>query len=237
MGVIIFNGVSSLDYGIQVESPPNYEIPERNYEITPIPGRNGELTLDRGGYKNVNRSYQIAIGAVGGDFTTLANKISKWLHSGSGYARLEDSYEPDHYKLATYSEDGSISNILQQAGRLTINFNRKPQRFLKTGDTKSIITIPTTLVNPTDQSALPIITVKGSGAGVLHVGSYVVTISDIINYIDLNSDIEEAYNGIINLNGYITLSNGFPKLIPGDNLISFSGGITSVEVLPKWWTI
>jgi phage-related protein len=40
-----------------------------------------------------------------------------------------------------------------------------------------------------------------------------------------------------NRNSTITLNNGFPKLVPGENNISFSGGITSVEVIPKWWTL
>ena len=37
---------------------------------------------------------------------------------------------------------------------------------------------------------------------------------------------------------YVVLKNReFPKLVPGSNTISFSGGITSVEIIPRWWTI
>ena len=41
MGVIIYNGVSSEEFAIQVEHPPGYETPEKDYEVTHIPGRNG----------------------------------------------------------------------------------------------------------------------------------------------------------------------------------------------------
>jgi len=237
MGVIIFNGVSSQDYGIQVEHPPEYEIPEREYEVIQVPGRNGDLTIDKKSYKNVTRSYDIAIGSMDEEFTAMANKISKWLTSVSGYARLEDSYEPEYYKIAMYSEGASIKNILQHAGRVTVNFNRKPQRFLKLGDTPVVINSSRILTNPTEQIALPLIKVYGSGAGVLNVGSYQVTITNIVNHIDIDSEIEDAYNGSANLNIYLILTNGFPKLVPGDNNISFSGGITSIEVIPRWWTI
>lgn len=238
MGIVIFNGLSSLDYGIQVEHPPAYEMAERDYENVPIPGRNGDMIIDKGGYKNVTRSYPISVGSLEGNFASLAAGISRWLHSTSGYARLEDSYEPDVYKIARYSGGGSIENILQHAGRITINFDRKPQRFLKSGETKIIIDQSMVLENPTNEIALPIITVKGSGDGVLNIGDYRVSIANIINSIDLNSEIEEAYNGLSNLNLYVTLNGlGFPKLLPGGNIISFSGGITSVEVLPKWWTV
>ena len=36
MGVIIYNGVSSEEFAIQVEHPPGYETPEKDYEITHI---------------------------------------------------------------------------------------------------------------------------------------------------------------------------------------------------------
>lgn len=238
MGIIVYNGISCKDYGIQVESPPGYDYPEKDIETIQVPGRNGGIIIDRGAYKNVNRPYKISFGEIDGNFTELASGVSKWLHSAPNYSRLEDTYEPDYYRMATYSEGGSIENILQQAGRTTISFNCKPERFLKSGE--HVITIgssPQTIDNPTKYISLPIINVKGSGDGILNVGEYKVTITNIINSITINSEIEDAYNGLINLNMYIVLNNTFPKLVPGDNLISFSGGITSVEIIPRWWTI
>ena len=66
MGVIYYNGKSSEEFGIVVETTPNYEIPERDYEILSIPGRNGDVVIDKGNYKNVERSYNIAIVAEEG---------------------------------------------------------------------------------------------------------------------------------------------------------------------------
>lgn len=238
MGVVIFNGVSSLDYHIQVEHPPEYETPSKDYEIIHVPGRNGDIALDKGSFKNVARSYQIAVASLEEDFTTQVNRISEWLHSASGYARLEDSYEPEYYRLAMYEEGNVIKNILGQAGRTTINFNCKPQRFLKSGDNVVIAKSNCILRNPTGYKALPIITVIGTKAGTLRIGDYVVQISDIKNTITIDSEIQDVYSKTSNRNSDVTLSsNGFPKLLPGENEISFSGGITSVEVIPKWWTL
>jgi phage-related protein len=237
MGIITFNGVTSESLGIQVEHPPAFEIPERDYNVISIPGRNGDIVIDNGCYKNVNRKYNIAIGAAGGSFTTFASNVSSWLHSAIGYARLEDSYDPNHYKLAMYTDDNSIENILQQAGRATINFNRKPQRFLKSGDTKITITGSNSITNPTNFISLPLIVVKGTGNGVINIGGYTATLTNVISSTTLNSEIETVYNGSTNLNMYVTLNKGFPKLVPGANTITFSGGITSVEIYPKWWTI
>lgn len=237
MGVITFNGVSSVNYDIQIENLPNYETPERDYDVIHVPGKNGDIVIDKGSYKNTIRTYNIAVGSLEKTFVSMANDISKWLHSASNYARLEDSYEPDYYRLAIYKDPRTVTNIVGNAGRATIMFDCKPQRFLKTGEQSVGVASGGTIVNPTGFNALPLITVNGNGAGVLNVGAYVITISAIDVSVTLDSELQEAYKGVTNKNSTITLSNGFPILIPGNNVISFSGSITSVSIIPQWWTL
>ena len=237
MGIVTFNGVSSKDLGIQVEHPPGYQTPVKDYDKIHVPGKNGDVVVYKGSYQNVNRTYDIAIGDTERSFTEMANSISEWLNSTDGYTRLEDSYEPEYYRLAIYEESPTITNIFQHGGRATVNFNCKPQRFLKSGDHKIITSVNTSLKNPTKFSSLPIITVKGSGNAELQVGTYHVSISDVGGYITIDSEIQDCYAGTLNKNPYVTLVNGYPKLAPGINEISFSGGITEVEVIPKWWTL
>lgn len=237
MGFIIFNGISSKDYHIQVEHPPGYDTPERDYEVVHVPGRNGDVVIDKGSYQNKDRSYEIAIGSEDRFFPEMANDISEWLHSAVGYARLEDSYEPEYYRMAVYKEETEIENILFHAGRVTVKFNCKPQRFLKAGDTIVKFTSSGILKNPTRQIALPVITVYGTSSGVLTIGEYIVSISNIRDSVVINSEMQDAYSGLTNRNADITLTKGFPKLKKGETTISFSGGITSVEVIPKWWTL
>lgn len=238
MGVITFNGLSSKDFGIEVELFPTYQTPRKIYDVIHIPGRNGDLHIDTGAYENVNRTYEIAIGSYDGDYTEMANKVSEWLHSASGYSRLEDSYEPGYYRLAVYEEEMELSNIYNHGGRTYINFNCKPQRFLKLGDRPIKFTAAGNLRNPTRFESLPIITIKGTGSGVLRVDDYTITISSIDSYLTIDSELQDAYKGAVNKNSSISsLSNGFPILKPGLTEISYSGGITEVEVIPKWWTL
>lgn len=237
MGIIIFNNISSLDCNVQVERPPSYQMPERDYDVVHVPGKSGDIVIDNGSYQNTTRAYQISTGSLEKDFTLMANVISEWLYSATGYARLEDSYEPEYYRLAMYRSSGSIENLLGQAGRMTISFDCKPQRFLKTGDESFKFTSTGKLLNPTGFKSLPIIIVNGNGDGVLRIGDYTVIISDVNPSITINSEIQDAYNGTVNLNSKIILNDGFPKLSPGENEVSFSGNITSVEVIPKWWTL
>ena len=64
MGVITFNGIASDKLDIQVEHPPGYETPKKDYEIVHVPGRNGDVYIDKGSYQNVSRTYDIAMGMM-----------------------------------------------------------------------------------------------------------------------------------------------------------------------------
>lgn len=234
MGVIIFNNKSSADCRIQVAHPPGYAYPERDYTITHIPGRNGDIIQDNGCYKNVERTYEVSFDAPNEDFATYANAVSAWLHSTTGYARLEDSYEPNYYRMATYQESNIFENLYNQAGTATIVFECKPQRFLKTGD--NIITIQNslTIMNPTGFEAYPLFKVTGT-SGVLTVNGNSITFSSINGFVMLDCELQDAYKENINKNS--TISGTFPVLKTGSNTISWTGNISSVTMKPRWWTI
>lgn len=238
MGEIIYNGRSSKEIGLEVETFPSYQSPKRSYEKIHIPGRNGDLLIDNGSWENTERSYEVSIGSYRRRYYEMMNAVSEWLHSAISYVRLEDSYEPEYYRLAAYLEDVSMTNLFNRGGKATITFDCKPQRFLKLGDVPIILTEKsTTIQNPTGFASLPIITVYGTGSGVLVVGTYTVEISDIGNQIIIDSEIQDAYWERTNKNSVITIRNGFPKLDTGLVTIGFSGGISQVEVIPKWFTL
>ena len=237
MGVIFFNGVSSEELGIVVEHPPNYEIAKRRYETIQVPGRNSDIIIDNNCFDNVDRIYDIAIGQEGGDFTVFASRMADWLSSGSGYCRLEDTYEPEYYKMAVMSDPGEVINILQQAGRTTVTFNRRPERFLKMGERFVEVYNGSILTNPTKYTAKPIIEVSGSGSGSITVGRRTIEIRNLVDGFIIDSELQEAYSDGINQNDNVIATNGLPILDAGENVISYSGGIKSVKISPRWWTI
>lgn len=238
MGVIIFNGESSLDYRIQVESPPDYKTNPREFETVHIPGRNGDLLIDKGGYQNTVRVYPISTYSPYENFTELASKISSWLNAPSTYCRLEDSYEPEYFRMAIYGNSLELTNLFHKAGKGNLEFYCKPQRFLKSGERVKRFTGAGYINNPTRYDSHPVITIYGSGNVSLSIGYYSIQVKDLNGFITIDSDIQDCYQGSINKNDKVTLSNGFPNLIQGRNNISWTGsGITSVEVMPRWWIL
>ena len=229
-----FNGHNSLEYGITISGSGTYNKPARVVERFKIPGRNGELTIDNGKFRNVNITYECTIGR---SFAKNMDYLFQWLMSHRGYNRLEDSLQPDYYRMARVSgvpDPEQWANLI--GGTFEITFDCIPQRFLKSGEEMREFTSAGTIRNPTLYDALPLIRVYGTGT--LGVGSTTITILSADGYTDLDCDIQDAYKGQLNCNQNIRLDSGsFPVLKPGDNGISLGNGITKIELTPRWWTI
>ena len=236
MGIVVFNGISSQDLHIQVQTEPSYDFPEKDYDVTHVPGRNGDIVIDQGSWQNVSRKYNLAMDAGKISYTEVASKLVQWLHSASGYARLEDSYEPDFYRMAMYKDSGSISNIFNKAGQIDVEFTCKPQRYFKSGEAADIFVASSEYRNPTDFPAKPLIKIHGSGSGVVGIGTYTVTINDIIDGMIVDSEQQDTYKDHMNCNSKVSITE-YPKLVSGNNSISISGGVTSIEIIPRWWTL
>ena len=236
MGIVMFNGISSQDLHALVQTAPEYEFPEKDYSVTHVEGRNGDIVIDTGSWQNVPRTYNLAIDTRKISYAEVASKLVQWLHSASGYARLEDSYEPDFYRMAMYKDSGSISNIYSKAGQIEISFDCKPQRYLKSGEVSDLFTFNTEYRNPTDFPSKPKIVVHGSGSGTVKIGAYEITIFNILDGMTVDCEIQDTYKDNINCNSRVSISE-YPKIIAGNNTISMSGGVTSIEITPRWWML
>lgn len=231
-----FNGHSSLDFGIGIEQCRNYPTASRTIDRYTVPGRPGELLQETGTYSNVTQSYEIYFPGKPDGMTATAAAIAGWLLSSNGYMRLEDSYEPEYYRLASYAGPFDAENWMNLYGRATLDFDCMPQRWRKDGENPVSVTSGGSLYNAW-MEALPLIEITGTGAGVFSIGSNTVQISDIPGNIVLDADTQNAYSGTQNLNGNITINGNFPTLAPGENPIIWSGGITGVQITPRWWRL
>ena len=131
-------------------------------------------------------------------------------------------------------------SIVEQTGLFTLNFDCKPQRFLKTGEYPTPVEEPMALLNPTAFTALPLITVYGTGEGTVTVGDITVRIKVMEDHLILDSDTQNAYteaDGVMTNQNYNIYAPVFPQLEPGVNQISWTGGVERLEIIPRWWTL
>lgn len=229
------DGKSMKEFGIYVSGENTFGAPEWQYESISIPGRNGDLTIPQKRFKNITVSYPAFITSKFAENAAAARFYL--LSAGAKYRRIEDDYHPDSYRLGIFS--GPIdfeTRFLNLSGEVSFAFNCKPQRFLKSGEHSLKIQSGQTLWNSW-MPALPLIQITGTDSGEIVIGGSTVEITDIPGSITIDSDVQNAYNGLSNLNNNIIITGGFPALDTGENVVAFSGGITDVEITPRWWTL
>lgn len=230
--MIWWHGKSSDDVNVIVERYPEIIIPTRKQEKISVAGRNGDLIMEQDAYENYTQSYEIYISAEKPRLTTISHTIAEWLMV-KGYQRLEDSYWLDTFRLACYKGGTNIENILNRFGRATIEFDCKPQRFFKNGELPIELTNGQVLRNPSPYTAKPLITVTGSGAGTISDGVNTLALTNTDN-LTIDCEIMQIYQGTTNKNN---VGSGAFLELQGESEITWTGGITAVSLIPRWWTL
>lgn len=172
-----FNGVSAADYGVYVTDVNVFNSAERAVEYITIPGRNGSFALDHGRFENITVEYECALGQdTDVDFATAISDFRNALAAAKGYQRLEDDMNPDEYRMAVFSKGLEAPTLNQQTATFKVEFNCKPQRYLKSGETAVTVAPNATITNPTLFDAHPLLQVWGYGD--IGINDDTVTISD-----------------------------------------------------------
>lgn len=231
-----FGGVSSDSLGLHIEYCPEQNRPARKMERYSVPGRNGDIVVMQDAWENVEQSYEVWGGdGTINDATDVGYAVSNWLFSQKGYQRLEDTYDTAHYRLAFFEGPYDFQSVFRRRGRAQITFSCDPRRFLKSGETAVTLTGTDTIDNPTSFDARPLLVVHGSGNGTIECGGNTITITGIYDGMTLDCNAQDAYYPGVNLNSLV--SGDFPVIPGGTQTITITGGITSVEVTPNWWTL
>ena len=229
----IFDGVDSRTFFVDVFEKNTHGSPARLYDVQEIPGRNGALLIDNKKYNNTTHEYGCIF------YTSMLGNLQNFrnfLVNTAGYKRLEDSIHADEFYLAAYraSVVPKIDDRRTMA-KMTLTFDRKPQRFLKSGETAVTLTGNGSITNPERTSAKPLMRLYGEGT--IQIGHYAIQVVSADEYTDIDCDMLEAYKGTASCNDKIrVIDHAFPVLAPGVNNIVLNG-ITRVEITPRWWRL
>lgn len=220
------------NYNVYVSDVDIYRSAKREVEFYNIPGRNGDLTVDKGTFENITVRY----GAfIANDFLDNIDDFRNFTSSLSGYHKIEDSFFQNEFRRGVFSTLEISKTADGEIGTFDIIFNCKPQRYLKSGENASEYISGDTLENPTLFASKPLI--RAYGAGILSIGRATLTIAEHdFPYIDIDCEMQDCFYEASNCNNLVTLSSGnFPELQPGVNAIEFEGD--SVMITPRWWKL
>lgn len=229
----VWAGETSFSKGLTIERCPSFGSGQRIVEKTEIPGKSGDLVFDTGAFSNYIQSYEIWFRDKSDGMISAAKNIAVWLLSPLGYQRLEDTYDPDVFRMAVYTGPIEIENWMLTYGRATLDFDCMPQRWLKSGQEPISVKSGDAVLNQW-QTAKPLLVLSGNGQ--IDINGCVLTISRTSGQYYIDCETENAYQDGLSINDKVKAENNvFPKLPNGETKIIFSG-IDSLKIIPRWWT-
>ena len=209
---LIVDGTSLKGYKVYINGKEAYNSAERDVEMIEIPGRDGAFSLDHGRFKNITVSYDS--GTFADNQTDFAENISdlrNFLASKRGYVRIEDDYNPDEYRMGVFQRGLEFDPIhYNMASEFPIEFNCKPQRFLKSGETPVSVASGGTITNPTLFDAHPLVKFQASGNGSITIGDKVVQFYNApLGLIPLDYSVGAQYESSSDTRQAVTFSGSY----------------------------
>lgn len=174
-------------------------------------------------------------------------------------------YKNGYMYIAGELDDGifdtvtTINNFMSTAGAVVDGELVTPQSFTFTGFTPDFtrytsgwitvrgywsgfivelqyVTDSDVMSNPTMFPSSPLIRVNAAGS--FTMDGVTVTVTDCNDYVDIDCELMDCYEGSINRNKDVTFSTyDFPKLQPGGNKVEVLSGITVLQMTPRWWRV
>lgn len=174
------DGVSLKGYKVYINGTEAYNSAERDVELIEIPGRNGAFALDKNRFKNITVQYNSGTFADSqSEFAQNISVLRNFLASRKGYVRIEDDYNPEEYRMGLFTKGLEFDPVCyNMASEFPIEFNMKPQRFLKSGEVSVAVTSGSTLTNPTLFEADPLLMARGYG--IINLNGQPITIDNTV---------------------------------------------------------
>lgn len=222
----IYNGIDSRMMGVIVTAmPPTIRAAQRMESVT-VPGRDGSLHETDGSYDNYTKTMECAI-----KNREKLDDIAAWL-TGSG--EIIFSSEPDKIYRVTISNTISIAQMMRTFQKFQVSFDTYPFKYsVNKFDDALTLTKATTILGKGTVHSQPVITVHAAGAVTLTINGTDYPLSNVDDYVTINSEIEECYKGDLNRNNIFS-ADEFPRLQPGENIISWTGDVEKIEIIPNW---
>lgn len=188
-------------------------------EYGKVPGSSLALYQDTDTYMPYERQIQILSKDLG-----QLTEIYSWLN-GAGELEID---EGGHYNARVLTIESVTESLMLGWTRLIITFEVQPFLFLESQTLT--LTSGQTIYNPGIESD-PYIKITGSGIVTLTVNGVAYTIT-VDQYIEI--EFPFAWKLVMNKGRDIS---GFPKLQPGNNVITWTGTVTEVLLNGRWRTL
>lgn len=232
-----YGGRQSSDMGLSISADTAQTSPGHDIEFEEVPGRDGDLAVDNKRLLPFVYPIHTFLQPENTTIERAASKVSQWLKEDVRYKPLRLSWDPEYQYSAIFYDQYDIENLLPKFGKIALNFKCHPIKYHLSGLQKTLYFSGARLFNPERRPAKPLIEIKGSGNITLqNNGRNWLILTAVDGSITIDSQSMTVSKGTAvafdKMNaGLIPL---FPILPSGDNHITWTGNVTSIEITPRW---
>lgn len=224
---LIIDGESLSEKGFSLAERPYIPTAEMRVNHIYVDGKDGSWTKEEG-YSDLDILTTLNIL----EFENIKQRIRevKPLIMNAKEIRLSDELDYFYKVKSVNIED--INNEHQGYGYFDVKFVLDPYQYMDTS--YQSISNGQNLENLTGVFVNPLIKVDGSGEGSITINSETFEFKNITETIIVDTDLKIVYTENLKKNQNAYTYGPYPRLKPGNNAISWSGGVTSVSINPRW---
>lgn len=227
-----FGGKNSfIDYGMVISKRPNLPSPKRRVNYMDIPGRHGRVQYDEKTYEDITIVVECGLKDTE-NLVERLDSIKAWLFN-AGESDLIFSFGEDKKYIAQVVNAIDFTQVYKYTSSFPVIFNCQPFKYAVQNHLITLNVGGESIHNPGSLEGQPVIYVYGNGDIVLNISDQTIEFNGVEGKIIINSEIQDCYDDAMNnLNSKMT--GEFPFLKTGENIITWTGNVTKLEVLPNW---
>jgi len=216
---------SRTTLGLRITNPPVVPPTKRVVESVEVDGREGSLTILHG-WEDITFNMRVALRV-----TKPQNRYREILPVILDAKTIYFSNDTGVYFKIKHANAGALERKLSTLWDFTITFVCEPFQYVRN---VAPITLAKTgnIQNSGGVFSLPKITVYGTGNQTLTIGGIQTKLNILAGHLILDSALMECYQGNVAQNNQ--MQGPFPVFQTGNTTISWSSGITKIEIEPRW---
>ena len=163
--------------------------------------------------------------------TSQLNTILAWL---KGDDKVTFANRQGGFYYARIVNQISLEQILRgnPHRRFSVTFRCQPFFYLSGVANISIPASGTYLTNPGSVFSEPVLKVTLTSDAQITMGGSYFELAGITGTVTVDTPLKETYKSYNSFNS--KMSGDYPTLLPGENIITWSGGVTGIIITPHW---
>jgi len=216
------------DLGIHVLKQPELVRPSERATFTSVPGRSGTLTTLEG--EDVYDDFIVSAECIIRDTSNLP-ATCQYL---KGDGKVTFANRQGGFYVARVVNQISFDKILRGNPHhsFTVNFRCQPFFYLSDVEDIMVTTSGVFISNQGNVFSEPVVKVTLTGDAEIVIGGSYFELTGITGTVTIDTPLMETYMDYESHNQ--NMRGDYPKLLAGENIVSWTGGVSQIVMTPNW---